>query len=73
MEWLRLVGSLKLEVSFAESSPFYRALLQKRPIIFRSLLIMHMRIRVYEKMYICVYVCVYVKLYMYIYVYIYFM
>ena len=33
------VGSLKLQVSFAEYSLFYRALLQKRPIIIRSLLI----------------------------------
>jgi len=39
MGWLRLVGSLKLQVSFAEYHPFYRALLQKRPIILRSLLI----------------------------------
>ena len=39
MEWLRLVGSLKLQVSLAEYSLFYRALLQKRPIILRSLLI----------------------------------
>jgi len=31
MGWLRLVGSLKLQVSFAEYSLFYRALLQKRP------------------------------------------
>ena len=38
MGWLRLVGSLKLQVSFAENSLFYRALLQKRPIILRSLL-----------------------------------
>ena len=30
--WPRLVGSLKLQVSFAEYSLFYRALLQKRPI-----------------------------------------
>ena len=37
--WLRLVGSCKLQVSFAECSLFYRALLQKRPIILRSLLI----------------------------------
>ena len=37
--WLRLVGSLKLQVSFAEYSLFYRALLQKRPVILRSLLI----------------------------------
>ena len=39
MEWLRLVGSLKLFVSFAEYSLFYRALFQKRPTIWRSLLI----------------------------------
>jgi len=30
--WLQLIGSLKLQVSFAEYSLFYRALLQKRPI-----------------------------------------
>jgi len=30
--WLRLVGSLKLQVSFTKYSIFYRALLQKRPI-----------------------------------------
>jgi len=39
MRWLRLVGSLKLQVSCAEYRLFYRALLQKRPIILRSLLI----------------------------------
>jgi len=39
MGWLRLVGSLKLQASFAEYCLFYRALLQKRPIILRSLLI----------------------------------
>jgi len=39
MGWLRLVGSLKLLVSFAEYCLLYRALLQKRPIILRSLLI----------------------------------
>jgi len=31
MSWLRLVGSLKSQVSFAEYSLFYRALLQERP------------------------------------------
>ena len=36
---LRWVGSLKLQVIFAEYRLFYRALLQKRPIISRSLLI----------------------------------
>ena len=39
MGWLRLVGSFKLDVSFAEHSLFYRALSQKRPVISRSLLI----------------------------------
>ena len=37
--WLRLVSSFKLQVSFAEYTLFYRALLQKRPVIWRSLLI----------------------------------
>jgi len=39
MGWLRLVASLKLLVFFAEYRLFYRALLQKRPMILRSLLI----------------------------------
>jgi len=39
MGWLRVVGSLKSQVSFAEYSLFYRALLQRRPVILRSLLI----------------------------------
>jgi len=39
MRWLRLVGFLKLQVSFAEYRLFCRALLQKRLIILRSLLI----------------------------------
>ena len=39
IRWLRLVGSLKLYISFAEHNFFYRALLQKRPVILRSLLI----------------------------------
>ena len=39
MGWLRLVGSLELYFSFAEYSLLYRALLQKRPVILRSLLI----------------------------------
>ena len=33
--WLRLVGSLKSYVSFAEYSLLYRALLYKRPVIIR--------------------------------------
>jgi len=39
MGWLRLVGSFKLYVSFAEYRLFYRDLLQKRPIFLWSLLI----------------------------------
>ena len=39
MRWLLLVGSLNFWISFAEYSLFYRALLQKSPIILRSLII----------------------------------
>jgi len=35
MGWLRLVGSMKLQVSFAEYGVLYRALLQKRDISIR--------------------------------------
>ena len=38
MGWLRLVESIKLQVSFAKQSLFYRALLQQRPIILSILL-----------------------------------
>ena len=38
MGWLRLVGSIKFKVSFAEYSLFYGALSQKRPIILSILL-----------------------------------
>ena len=38
MGWLWLVGSIKLQVSCAESCLFYRALLQKRPVILSILL-----------------------------------
>jgi len=38
MWWLRSVGSIKLQVSFAEYRLFYMALLQKRPIILSILL-----------------------------------
>ena len=39
MGWLRLVGSLKLQVAFAEYRLFYRALLLERLVILRSLLV----------------------------------
>ena len=63
MGWLRLVGSLKLQVSFAECSPVYRALLQKGPIILKSLLIVatphvDMDMRVFVSVYVCASVCV---------------
>ena len=38
MGWLRSVGSIRLQVSLAEYRLFYRALLQKRPIISSILL-----------------------------------
>ena len=38
MGWIRSVGSIKLQVSFAEYILFYRALLQKRPITLSILL-----------------------------------
>ena len=38
MCWLRLVGSCKLLVSFAEYRLFHTALVQKRPVIWRGLL-----------------------------------
>ena len=38
MGWLRLVGSINLQVSFAEYRLFYRVLLQKRPMILSILL-----------------------------------
>jgi len=39
MGWLRLVGSIKLQFSFAEYGLFYRVLVSKRPIIWSILLI----------------------------------
>jgi len=66
MGWLRLVGSLKLQVSLVEYRLFYRALLQKRPMISRSLLIeatpyvassTH-SVCVFDTIYIYTYMCV---------------
>jgi len=50
MGWLRSVGSIKLQVSFAEYRFFYRALLQQRPIILSILLTI-------ASPYIFIYVC----------------
>ena len=55
MGWLRFVGSWKVQVPFAEYSLFYDALLQKRPIIFRSLLIVA---TLYDKDHTCSTNCV---------------
>jgi len=51
MRWLRLVGSLKSYVSLAEYCHFCRALLQKRPLLLRSLLIVAT-----QYVYICMYI-----------------
>jgi len=67
MGWLRLVGSLNLQVSFAEYRFFYRALLQKRPIILRSLLNSTSRDMGIKGVYAnrCSYVYVYIYIYIY--------
>jgi len=53
MGWLRWVSSLQLYVSFAECSLFHRALLRKRPIILRSLLIVALIVATpYTQMYV---------------------
>jgi len=62
MGWLRLVGSFKLQVSFAKE-PYKRDdILQNRLIILISLLIVATPyVRVYMSVCIDVYVCVYVS------------
>ena len=56
MGWLRLVGSLKLQISFAEYRLCYKALLHKRPII-------HMHINICLCVCVCVCVCMCVHTY----------
>ena len=51
MGWLWLVGSLKIQVSFAEYGLFYRALLQKRPMFLGSL-------RIAATSYLIYYLCI---------------
>jgi len=86
MGWLRLVGSLKLLVSFAKE-PYQRDyILQKRPIILRSLLIVatpytinyesctHVLIQniIYStQVYIHIYMYIHIYIYTYIYIYVY--
>ena len=64
------VGALKWQVSFAEYRLFYRAFLQKRPVILRSNIlhsILHTRILdMYIFIFMCVWVCVYISIYIYI-------
>jgi len=67
MGWLRLAGSLRLQVSFAECSLFYRALLQKRPIILRSLLT---EATPYQYISVCIYICIQIYMCAYKYIYI---
>jgi len=62
--WLRLVGSLKLYVSFAKEPHKKDEIVQKRPIILRSLLIVatpsQFRWCIVAKGAFCACVCVYV-------------
>ena len=70
MGWLRLAGSFKLHVYFAEYSLFYRALLQKRPIVFKELTNRSHSICKLD-IHICIHGSIlYVYIYIYIYVYI---
>ena len=55
MGWLRLVGSLKSQVSFAEYSLFYRAILQKRLPLVQNIPNAHSI--EYEMICVCVCVC----------------
>jgi len=71
MGWLRLVGSLKLYVSFAEYSLFCRALWQKRPMVLRSLLIAaapYYR-QFSECLHIHIWIHIHIRTYIHIYVY----
>ena len=68
--WLRLVGSLKLHVSFAKE-PYKRDnILQKRPRILRSLLIVATPYLWKTGLQICIYVCKYVCVFAYGYIFI---
>jgi len=70
MGWLRCVGSIKLYVSFAEYSLFYRALLQKRPIILSILLTVATPYLLTSSSILrsssCVYVCEWVHIHIYL-------
>ena len=72
MGWLHLVGSLKLYVSFAEYSLFYRSLLQKRHTKC-VIQVLHARIEdcsqahLYSRS-LYIYICIYMYIHIYIYV-----
>jgi len=81
MGWLRSVGSIQLWVSFAENCPFYRALLQKKPIIYSILSNVRLEIRkaatlggcqttkcIHKYVYLCICIYIYTYIYMYIFV-----
>ena len=65
MGWLRLVGYLNLQVSFAKEPCKRGYILQKTPIILSSLLIVATPYA-YVYMYTCTYVHVHTHMYMYI-------
>ena len=60
MGWLRLVGSLKLQVSYAEYRLFYMALLQKRPMILSSLRIVATPYSYFRQVQLTWFICIYV-------------
>ena len=77
-KWTRgVVGSLKLQVSFAKK-PYKRDdILQKRPIILKSLLIVATPyiqvdacVCISVQLYQCIYIYIYIYVYIYIYIYI---
>ena len=65
MGWVRLVGSSKLQVSFAKEPCKTDDILQKRPITIRSLLIVATPY-VYRYVYTSVYVYVYTLICLYV-------
>ena len=67
MGQLRLVGSIKVQVFWAEYRLFHRALLQKRPMTLRSLLIVATPY-IKKTMTICVYTPIYIYIYIYVYI-----
>jgi len=66
MGWLRLVGSLKLLVSFAEYSLFHRASVAKEIYYFKESANRSHPISVYMCLCICICMCVCAVMYMYI-------